>query len=238
MSDRFLDALKDFPDPPEYEPHGEIQLPIGTYLTYFLKHGETIRAALSKPPAADNRGVDVEKAAEILMEFDQEEGKIDSQWYWPEHADDDGYRGDKAWVRLAPKDIQERYRDRVKALNARALSKPPVQNSPQASGESHAHPASMNQHGAPVDVQDGGDLFKAVDGVTALKATRPGMFNPAVQPDKDLKFLRGNLESIKELRGRELPDPSKDVVWLVICQSIGVVNRLLTDKTGVENGFS
>lgn len=36
-------------------------------------------------------------------------------WTWPEHADDDGYRGDGGWVRIVPSDWQARFRTDAKA---------------------------------------------------------------------------------------------------------------------------
>ena len=41
-------------------------------------------------------------------------------WTWPEHADDDGYRGDRSYARITPIDVQMRYRDRAKVALAAA----------------------------------------------------------------------------------------------------------------------
>lgn len=53
----------------------------------------------------------VEALAEfICAEFDFDLNPVVGA-QWPEHANDDGYRGDRAYVRLQPSDVQARARE-------------------------------------------------------------------------------------------------------------------------------
>lgn len=77
-----------------------------------------VRKVDTQKPAGDA----VENICAILLEYDQAEGLRSEQWVWPEHKDDDGYRGDGGYVHIAPTDIQIRYRERANAIMKRALT--------------------------------------------------------------------------------------------------------------------
>ncbi len=79
---------------------------------------QRVEAALSRP-AAPVIDAGVEDIARKLFDHDIQtgfQGEALWDWTWPEHKNDDGYRGDGGYVKIAPRDIQERYRDRAKIV--------------------------------------------------------------------------------------------------------------------------
>ena len=63
-----------------------------------------------KAPRSGDGGPDavlIERIAQALHDHD------DEPWTWPEHADDDGFRGTRSYARITPLDVQMRYRDRA-----------------------------------------------------------------------------------------------------------------------------
>lgn len=77
----------------------------------FVKQGKEALALLDAPAPAQAEAL--ERAAEMLFEYEQRHDIIADFFTWPEHENDVGYRGDRGYVTLAPSDIQ--YHCRKKA---------------------------------------------------------------------------------------------------------------------------
>lgn len=88
--------------------------------TNAVHHYEMAVSARTEQQKTAELGDRVELICSILLEYDQAEGLRSEQWVWPEHKDDDGYRGDGGYVHIAPTDIQIRYRERANAIIKRA----------------------------------------------------------------------------------------------------------------------
>lgn len=57
------------------------------------------------------KNIDPDRLNAVAKALHDHEGE---DWTWPEHKDDDGYRGG-AYVRITPTDVRLRYRDRAAA---------------------------------------------------------------------------------------------------------------------------
>ncbi|MET3481604.1 hypothetical protein [Methylobacterium sp. 1973] len=70
--------------------------------------------------AGGDLGEPSREAIEMMAEHLHEEGDHDRQWVWPEHADDDGYRGNGGYVTITPTDVQCRLREMARRVLIRA----------------------------------------------------------------------------------------------------------------------